>query len=92
MPQTAPARNHPAPPHFDFPFFIRTRYDAHMKVILLTVFLVGLGFAFVGCESELPPSGEAGHRLQRGIRGEGTLTQPDRSEDPLIKENTRVGY
>ena len=63
-----------------------------MKAFLATIFLAGLGLAFTGCESDLPPDSSVKRRFERGVVGEGTLVQPDRSEDPLIKENTRVGY
>ncbi len=63
-----------------------------MKAIFAAILSVSLGFAFVGCESDLPPNESVGNRLERGVIGDGHLVQPDKSEDPLIKENTRVGY
>ncbi|MEO7317736.1 MAG: hypothetical protein ABIZ56_01975 [Chthoniobacteraceae bacterium] len=63
-----------------------------MKAILATLLLASASLVFVGCESELPPTSDVGNRFQRGVTGQGTLTQPDKTEDPLIKENTRVGY
>jgi hypothetical protein len=50
--------------------------------------------AFAGCESDVPPApnGSTGvNTFERGISGQGTLTQPDKSSDPIIKETTRVG-
>ena len=64
-----------------------------MKAILAAFFFASVCLAFVGCESDVPPgASNVGRRFERGVVGQGTLTQPDRSEDPLIKENTRVGY
>lgn len=61
-----------------------------MKAILASITFAGLCLAFLGCESDLPPSPES--RFEHGVIGEGQIVQPDKSEDPLIKENTRVGY
>ncbi len=44
-----------------------------------------------GCESDVAPGTEVPGKLERGIRGEGTLYQPDRSNDPMIREESRVG-
>jgi hypothetical protein len=63
-----------------------------MKAILAAIFLAATCCAFVGCESELPPNPNVQKRFERGVIGDGTLTQPDKSNDPLIKEETRVGY
>jgi len=63
-----------------------------MKALLATIFLASLCLGFAGCESDVPPAREVGRRFERGVMGEGTLVQPDRSGDPLIRENTRVGY
>ena len=46
-----------------------------------------------GCESDLPPEPSGvPNKIQRGMTGQGTLYQPDRSSDPIIREDTRVGY
>lgn len=46
-----------------------------------------------GCESDLPPEpARVPNKIQRGMTGQGTLYQPDRSSDPIIREDTRVGY
>ncbi len=46
-----------------------------------------------GCESDLPPQPSGvPNKIQRGMTGQGTLYQPDRSGDPIIREDTRVGY
>lgn len=61
--------------------------------LLPTLGLVALLAAMVGCESDLPPErSEVANTFQRGVRGQGTLYQPDRSNDPLIREQSRVGY
>ncbi|MEP6667999.1 MAG: hypothetical protein ABJF10_02535 [Chthoniobacter sp.] len=64
-----------------------------MRAILALIFLTGACLALAGCESELPPTQNNGvNKLERGISGQGALTQPDKSDDPIIKENTRAGY
>lgn len=63
-----------------------------MKAILVSMLLAGLCLAFGACETDLPPATTVGNRLERGVLGEGQIVQPDRSEDPLINESTRVGY
>jgi hypothetical protein len=60
-----------------------------MKAIFASILLTVAGIAFSGCESDVPPD-PAAH--QHGPTGRGSLVQPDKSEDPLIRENTRVGY
>ena len=65
-----------------------------MKVIVAYILLAAAGLILTGCESDVPPSASdntAPAKLKRGVRGEGSLVQPDRSEDPLIREQTRVG-
>jgi hypothetical protein len=47
-----------------------------------------------GCESDLPPnpgSTDGVNMLQRGMTGQGTLTQPDTSNDPVIRGNPATG-
>ena len=66
-----------------------------MKAIVASFFLAAAGVFLTGCESEVPPSASdsnGAEKLKRGVTGQGTLTQPDRTEDPLIRETTRVGY
>lgn len=63
-----------------------------MKAVFATFLVVLVCLAFGACESELPPNTSTIDRFERGVVGQGTLTQPDRSEDPVIKENTRVGF
>jgi hypothetical protein len=59
-----------------------------MKAILASILLAGAGFTFSACESDVPPDPTPKHT---GPIGGGSLVQPDKSEDPLIRENTRVG-
>jgi hypothetical protein len=61
-------------------------------LVLLTAILAGL--VLPGCESDVAPdpAAQAGQKLQRGITGQGTLYQPDRTGDPMIGEQSRVGY
>jgi hypothetical protein len=58
-----------------------------MKAFLATILLTGAAFALVGCESDVPP---APPEPQAG-RVPGKITQPDRSDDPIIQEASRVG-
>jgi hypothetical protein len=64
-------------------------YHSPMKAILASILIV---FGCVGCESDVPPAEEAGNKLERGLTGRGTVYQPDRSNDPIIREQSRVGY
>jgi hypothetical protein len=63
-----------------------------MKALLATILLSGACLALVGCETDMPPTQNNVNKFERGISGKGTLTQPDKSDDPIIKENTRAGY
>ena len=63
-----------------------------MRAIFALLILIAAGLT--GCESDVPPApnGSTGvNTFERGISGQGTLTQPDKSSDPIIKETTRVG-
>jgi hypothetical protein len=64
-----------------------------MRAILASIFLAGVCLALGGCESDVPPATRDNgvNKFERGISGQGTLTQPDKSDDPIIKENTRAG-
>jgi hypothetical protein len=92
MPQAAPARNHPRNCTFTFTFPSAPVIYPGMKATLATIFLAIVSSAFVGCESDLPPNAEPNQPLRRGLSGQGKLSEPDRSNDPLIKEETRTGY
>jgi len=63
-----------------------------MRVFLASILITGVCLALVGCESDMPPTQNGVNKIERGISGQGTLTQPDKSDDPIIKENTRAGY
>lgn len=65
-----------------------------MKAILAFLSAAFASVVLVGCETDVPPdpASDPGEKLRRGVTGQGTLYQPDRSGDPLIRENTRVGY
>ena len=66
-----------------------------MKAIVLSLFVAAAGVLVSGCESDVPPGAAdttGADKLKRGVTGQGTLVQPDRSEDPLIREQSRVGY
>ncbi len=66
-----------------------------MRAILASIFLIVACLSFGGCETDMPPSPSQNNgvnKFERGISGQGTLTQPDKSDDPIIKENTRAGY
>lgn len=62
-----------------------------MKVFLAMIALAGACLSFAGCESDVPPSPHTQNTFERGISGHGSLTEPDRSDDPLINEQTRTG-
>jgi hypothetical protein len=62
-----------------------------MKAIFCSITMVGAFFWLAGCESDVPPAHDASRKLERGLTGQGTLVQPDRSNDPMIREQTRVG-
>ena len=65
-----------------------------MKSIFAALLLVIASLVLSGCESDVPPSAAdeaAGEKLKRGVTGQGTIVEPDRSEDPVIREQTRLG-
>jgi hypothetical protein len=63
-----------------------------MKARLLSLGALAV-LMLAGCESDLPPEPSAvPSKIQRGMTGQGTLYQPDRSGDPIIREDTRIGY
>ncbi len=62
-----------------------------MKALLFSIAAAGLIVGLTACESDVPPAQDAGNKLERGLTGQGTLVQPDRSNDPIIREQTRVG-
>ena len=62
-----------------------------MKAILFFIAAAGLIVALTACESDVPPAEDATNKLERGLTGQGTLVEPDRSNDPIIREQSRVG-
>jgi hypothetical protein len=64
-----------------------------MRAILASILFTVACVALTSCESDMPPSQNTGvTKFEQGIAGKGTLNQPDKSDDPIIKENTRAGY
>jgi len=65
-----------------------------MKAFLVLLSATAAGVLFSACESDVAPdpANDPGQKLQRGVTGQGTLYQPDRTGDPLIREQSRVGY
>lgn len=64
-----------------------------MKVFLLMLSAVSALVLLPGCENDLPPApSQLPAKLERGVTGQGTLYQPDRTSDPMIREESRVGY
>jgi len=62
-----------------------------MKAIAV-LFLVAATFALSGCETDMPPEANRQNPIQRGIRGDGTVTQRDFSDDPFIREEPRSSF
>ncbi len=60
-----------------------------MKAIFASLLLTFASLLFGGCESDVPPDPA---RKPHAPIGDGSIVQPDKSEDPVIRENTRVGY
>lgn len=57
-----------------------------MKAFAL-LFLLATAALLAGCESDMPPDNSRGNPIQRGLRGEGTLVQPDESDVGFGSEN-----
>ena len=95
MPQPVAPRNRAGAGIFTFPSLRAPLITSRMKVILASIVLAGAGVLLSGCETDLAPDStkpNPAEKFQRGATGQGSLSQPDRSEDPVIRENTRVGY
>ncbi|MEK0445880.1 MAG: hypothetical protein RLZZ399_1201 [Verrucomicrobiota bacterium] len=61
-----------------------------MRAVFLFLGAAGLLFSLSGCETELPPhEPSVGAKLQRGIRGEGSLYIPGRESSSV--SNTPSG-
>ncbi len=66
-----------------------------MKAISAATLLAAFSLILTGCESDVPPSASdssGAETFRRGMTGNGKLVQPDHSEDPVIREQSRVGY
>jgi hypothetical protein len=66
-----------------------------MKVFLASIVLAGAGVLLTGCETDVVPDTTKptpAQKFQRGVTGQGSLYQPDHGGDPVIRENSRVGY
>ena len=48
-----------------------------MKTFLASLILITAVFVFAGCESDMPPNPHEENPIQRGLRGDGQLVQPD---------------
>jgi hypothetical protein len=59
-----------------------------MKPIFAWILLASLGLGLAGCESDLPPDPNAQNKIERGMSGRGTLTTPDKADDPLIRDSS----
>lgn len=55
-----------------------------MKAFVFTLTLLA-ALLLAGCESDMPPETNRVNPIQRGIKGEGTLVQPDQSDDPATR-------
>jgi hypothetical protein len=63
-----------------------------MKAYLFALSMLAATFVLAGCESDLPPTpSQVPNKLERGVTGQGTLYEPDRTSDPMIREESRVG-
>ena len=60
-------------------------YQAPLSMKVTVFILVLTAALLAGCESDMPPETNRENPIQRGIRGEGTLVQPERNDDPFIR-------
>jgi hypothetical protein len=63
-----------------------------MKAILACCFCALFCAALPACHREDSPAQRVATKLQRGFTGDGTLYQPDHSNDPIVRETFRVGH
>jgi hypothetical protein len=63
-----------------------------MKAIFACFFCALFCAALPACHREDSPAQRVAAKLQRGLTGDGTLYQPDHSNDPIVRETFRVGY
>ena len=62
-----------------------------MKAFFLLILLASLSLVLAGCESDLPPDQNAQNKLERGISGHGTISNPDKADDPLSPDASNGG-
>jgi hypothetical protein len=63
-----------------------------MKAFALLLLATATALFAAGCETDMPPDTNRENPIQRGIRGEGTVTERDFSDDPYIREDTRQSF
>lgn len=59
------------------------------KLPLRWIVIAAVPVFFANCAEQRPE--EIPQKFERGIKGEGTIYQPTRENDPFIKEKARVG-
>jgi hypothetical protein len=69
----------------------KVRFLLRMKALAL-LFLAAASFALCGCETDMPPEANRENPIQRGIRGDGTVTQRDFSDDPFVRGEASTSY
>jgi hypothetical protein len=69
----------------------KVRFLYSMKAFALLL-LAAASFALSGCETDMPPDAHRENPIQRGIRGDGTVTERDFSNDPYVREESRQSY
>lgn len=65
-------------------------HKARMKRVILLLSAVAACMWTCGCESDVQPGSEVPHKIQRGIRGQGTLYQPEQPSGPVIGDPPRA--
>ncbi len=63
-----------------------------MKTIFRCFFCALFSAALAACQRADSPGQRLAAKLHRGITGDGTLYQPDHSNDPIVRETFRVGH
>jgi outer membrane biogenesis lipoprotein LolB len=54
--------------------------------------LLSAAALLTGCESDMPPETNRDNPFQRGLRGDGTITTRDYSDDPFVRESSSSSY
>lgn len=60
-------------------------YQARLSMKAFAFTLVLTAMLLAGCESDMPPEKNRVNPIQRGIKGEGALVQPDQNDDPYLR-------